>query len=195
MDNTIRKRLNKKDDKGIILLHGLPGAGKTTYLRHLVGALKKKVLFLSPAVARNIMDPEFMDLLIDNPNSVLVIEDAENIVVDRKIDASSSVSDLLNISDGLLADFLHIQVICTFNHPLSMVDAALMRKGRLIAQYEFGRLSVHKAQRLSVHMGFKTTISRPMTIAEIAGQGEKEFGSGQRVQVVGFRRAGEKMEN
>src|SRR5258708_2214223 len=191
VDNTIRKRLNKKNDKGIILLHGLPGAGKTTYLRHLVGAIKKKVLFLSPAVAKNIMDPEFMDLLIDNPDSVLVIEDAENIIIDRKIDAGSSVSDLLNISDGLLADFLHIQVICTFNHPLSMVDSTWMRKGRLIAQYEFGRLSAHKAQRLSEYMGFKTTVSRPMTIAEIAGQGEKEFGpgSGQRIQVVGFRRA------
>ena len=43
------------------------------------------------------------------------------------------MSDLLNISDGLLADFLHVQVICTFNHPLSMVDSALLRKGRLIA--------------------------------------------------------------
>lgn len=195
VDRTIRKRLNKKGDKGIILLHGLPGAGKTTYLRHLVGAIKKKVLFLSPAVARNLMDPEFMDLLIDNPDSVLVIEDAENIIMDRKIDNHSSVSDLLNISDGLLADFLHVQVICTFNHPLSMVDAALMRKGRLIAQYEFGRLSIQKAQRLSDHMGFATSITRPMTVAEIAGQGEKEFGSGQRVQVVGFRRAAEMIEN
>jgi hypothetical protein len=31
--------------------------------------------------------------------------------------------------------------------------------------------------------------------AEIAGQGEKEFGSGQHVQVVGFRRAAEMGEN
>lgn len=194
IDHLIRKRLNKKEDKGIILLHGLPGAGKTTYLRHLVGVIRKKVLFLSPAVARNIMDPEFMDLLIENPDSVLVIEDAENILMDRKIDGGSSVSDLLNISDGLLADFLHVQVICTFNHPLSMVDAALLRKGRLIAQYEFGKLPVHKAQRLSDHMGFTERIVRPMTIAEIAGQGEKEFEKGQRVQVVGFRRAVERME-
>ena len=194
VDNLIRKRLNKKDDKGIILLHGLPGAGKTTYLRHLVGAIKKKVLFLSPAAANGIMEPEFMDLLIDNPNSVLVIEDAENIIMDRKINGRSSVSDLLNISDGLLADFLHVQLICTFNHPLSMVDSALMRKGRLIARYEFGRLSVQKAQRLSDHMGFTASVKRPMTIAEIAGQGETEFDAAQRVRVVGFRRVAERTE-
>jgi flagellar biosynthesis GTPase FlhF len=50
-DETIRKRLNRKNDKGIVLLHGLPGAGKTTYLRFLIGKIKKRVLFLSPSVA------------------------------------------------------------------------------------------------------------------------------------------------
>jgi hypothetical protein len=188
VDTLIRARLNKKEDKGIVLLHGLPGAGKTTYLRHLVGSLRKKVLFLSPSAANHIMDPDFMDLLIDNPDCVLVIEDAEHIIMDRKVNGSSSVSNLLNISDGLLADCLRIQVICTFNHSLSLVDGALMRKGRLIAQYEFGKLSVEKSQRLSEHLGFKGPINRPMTIAEIAHQGEKDQGQLQRVQVVGFRR-------
>jgi hypothetical protein len=187
VDVLIRKRLNQKEDKGIILLHGLPGAGKTTYLRHLVGSVRKKVMFLPPAAANHITEPGFMDLLIDNPDSVLVIEDAENIIMDRKINGSSAVSDLLNISDGLLSDFLHMQIICTFNHPLSMVDAALLRKGRLIAQYEFGRLSVRKAQRLSDKLGFTTRISRPMTIAEITHQGEKEHAPIQRVHVLGFR--------
>ena len=99
------------------------------------------------------MNPDFMDLLIDNPNSILIIEDAENIIMDRRISNDSSVSNLLNISDGLLADFLSVQLVCTFNHPVSMVDSALMRKGRLIAKYEFGKLGVAKAQKLSRHLG------------------------------------------
>ena len=188
VDRTIQDRLMKKDDKGIVLLHGLPGTGKTTYLRYLIGRLKKKVLFLSPAVAGNIMNPDFMDLLIDNPNSILIIEDAENIIMDRRISNDSSVSNLLNISDGLLADFLSVQLVCTFNHPVSMVDSALMRKGRLIAKYEFGKLSVAKGQRLSNHFGFDTVISRPMTIAEIANQHEsrdKRKNGSDRLQATG----------
>lgn len=185
---TILERLNKKEDKGIVLLHGLPGTGKTTYIRYLVGRLKKKVLLLSPAVTFNMMSSEFMDLLIDNPGSILVIEDAENVITDRRISNDSSISNLLNISDGLLSDFLNVQLICTFNHPLSMVDAALMRKGRLIAKYEFGKLSTGKAQALSKHLGFDTDIREPMTIAEIANPHEKAY-SPKQVEVIGFRRA------
>jgi hypothetical protein len=41
--------------------------------------------------------------LIENPNCIFVIEDAENIVVDREKDGNSPVHlALLNISDGLL---------------------------------------------------------------------------------------------
>lgn len=186
-DDIIRQRLNKKNDKGIVLLHGLPGTGKTTYLRYLIGKIKKRVLFLSPTVAGNLMNPEFIELLIDNPNTVVIIEDAENIIMDRKHNSGSAVSNLLNISDGLLADFLNVQLICTFNNSLTLVDSALMRKGRLIAKYEFGKLSVAKAQRLSEHLGLKTKVNRPMTIADIANPHEKEQPAG-RVEVIGFRR-------
>jgi SpoVK/Ycf46/Vps4 family AAA+-type ATPase len=191
-DEVIRGRLNKKNDKGIVLLHGLPGTGKTTYLRHLIGKVKKKVLFLSPNIASSLVDPEFIDLLVDNPNSVVIIEDAENIIMDRRTNQNSSVSNLLNISDGLLADFLNVQLICTFNSLLTMVDSALMRKGRLIAKYEFGKLNARKAQRLSDRLGFKNLITKPMTIAEITNPGEKEH-KNESVGVIGFRR--ERIEN
>lgn len=187
VNEIIQKRLKQKKDKGIILLHGLPGTGKTTYLRYLIGKIRKRILFLSPSIAGNLMNPEFIDLLMDNPNTILIIEDAEQILMNRKLTNDSSVSGLLNISDGLLADFLNIQLICTFNSPLTLIDKALLRKGRLIANYEFGKLSIAKAQRLSNHLGFKNTIRRPMTISEICNQHEKEFDAGT-VKVFGFRR-------
>ena len=167
IDAVIQERLGKENDKGIVLLHGLPGTGKTTYLRHLIGNLKKKVMFVSPSVAGNLMNPEFMDLLLDNPNAVLIIEDAENIIMDRRYSSHSGVSNLLNISDGLLSDCLNVQIICTFNSELGLIDNALLRKGRLIARYEFGKLSVNKARKLNDYLGLTTAINEPMTLAEI----------------------------
>ncbi len=186
VDRVIQSRLRQKKDKGIVLLHGLPGTGKTTYLRYLIGKIRKRVLFLSPSTAERLTNPDFVELLIDNPNTVLIIEDAENIIRDRRTNSHSAVSNLLNISDGLLADFLNVQLVCTFNSPLTLVDGALMRKGRLIAKYEFGKLGREKAQRLSDHLGFSTIIEKPMTIAEISSQHEREYVRKER-EVIGFR--------
>lgn len=194
VDAVIRERLSTQNDKGIVLLHGLPGTGKTTYLRHLIGNIKKKVLFVSPAVAANLMNPEFMDLLIDNPNSVLIIEDAENIIMDRRNSSHSSVSNLLNISDGLLSDCLNVQIICTFNNALHLVDGALMRKGRLIAKYEFGKLTVEKAGRLSNHLGLQQHISEPMTLADVTNHTKKDYNP-VKTTAIGFKRMEELQEN
>lgn len=189
VDEIMRKRLNKNNDKGVVLLHGLPGTGKTTYLRYLIGKIKKRVLFLSPNIAENLMNPDLIQLLIDNSNSVLVIEDAENVIMDRKSNNSSSVSNLLNISDGLLSDILNTQLICTFNSSLTLIDSALTRKGRLIAKYEFGKLGVKKAQRLNDHLGFDKQILQPMTLAEIANPHESNYESKQ-FEIIGFRKNG-----
>jgi hypothetical protein len=170
VDELICRQLRMKQSKGVVLLHGIPGTGKTSYLRYLIGKMKKQVLFIPPELAGRIADPELVHLLADNPDSILVIEDAEHILMQRQAGNGSPVAGLLNISDGLLSDFLNVQLICTFNSALSTVDEALLRKGRLIARYEFGRLSIAKAQQLSRHLGFSTTITRPMTLAEVSNQ-------------------------
>jgi SpoVK/Ycf46/Vps4 family AAA+-type ATPase len=185
-DKTICKKLNEKNGKGIVLLHGLPGTGKTTYLRYLVGRIRKRVLFLPPDIAGRMSHPELVKLLIDNPESVLIIEDAESILMQRRLGGDSAVSSLLNISDGLMSDFMRAQLICTFNSGLENIDPALMRKGRLIARYEFGKLSVEKATRLSRHLGFSNCITEPMTVAEITNQQERSYEQPGRT-MIGFR--------
>jgi len=186
VDETIRKRLNRKNDKGIVLLHGLPGTGKTTYLRYLIGKIRKRVLFLPPDIAGRMAHPELVKLLIDNPDSVLIIEDAESIIMQRRLGGDSAVSSLLNISDGLMSDFMSAQIICTFNSDLEHIDPALMRKGRLIARYEFGKLPVEKAARLSRHLGFSNCITEPMTVAEITNQQDRSYEQPGRA-MIGFR--------
>lgn len=171
----IVERLNTPDDKGIVLLHGQPGTGKTSYIRYLTSLINKRMIYIAPEFAHKIASPDFLPLLIDNPNSVLIIEDAENIVEARENGRNVSVSNLLNIADGLLSDCLNIQILCTFNTHISKIDQALLRKGRLIASYEFKPLKPAKAQQLSNKLGFETTIQRPMILTDVYNQKDLDF--------------------
>jgi len=51
---TILERLRKKNDKGLVLLHGKPGTGKTSYIRYLITQTRKPVIFLPPNMAASI---------------------------------------------------------------------------------------------------------------------------------------------
>lgn len=82
---------------------------------------------------------------------------------------------LFSRSDGLLGDAMHQQIIATFNCDLTTIDPALLRKGRLIANYEFNKLDLESSKKLSDKLGFGTErINEPMTLAEIYNQGDQE---------------------
>ena len=187
LHDCILGNLNKKDTKGLYLFHGVPGTGKSTYIRYLIHHLKKKVIFMSPTQAANLESPEFSLFLIENSNTIIVIEDAEELIVSRDGKRISSISTLLNLSDGLLAESLGIQVIASFNTNITNVDKALLRKGRLTALYEFKELSTIKAAALIEALGFKNYhVTRPMTLADIYNIEETAFELNPERNTIGF---------
>ncbi|MBC8083156.1 MAG: AAA family ATPase [Hymenobacter sp.] len=172
----IVERLRQPQDKGIVILHGPPGTGKTSYIRHLCGLLDKPKLFIPPNLAARIADPEFINLLHDNTNSILLIEDAEELLLKREGGrGGSAVSNLLNLSDGLLADCFHIQVVCTFNTDLARIDSALLRKGRLIAAYHFQPLVQAKAQALATALGQTALVDGPLALTDVYNRDAPAF--------------------
>lgn len=164
VNRTIVDKLNN-GNKGIVLLHGIPGTGKTSYIRYLCGAINKQMIYIPPDMAHIISDPGFIGFMSGNTNSVLVIEDAETILTKRTGGNNQSVSNLLNLSDGLLSDCFNVQIICTFNSNLRGIDDALLRKGRLICEYEFKALSPAKAALLALKLG--VDFKQEATLADI----------------------------
>jgi len=76
-----------------------------------------------------------------------------------------------------------------FKTEISKVDAPLLRRGRLIAKYEFKELEVEKANALSIKLGYNANLTAPITLSAIYNQDEKEFQPTDR-NSIGFKSVG-----
>ena len=159
--------IKKAKTQGLYLFHGMAGTGKSTYIKHLIQLQTKTVIFMPPNMAGNLDSMELTEFLIDNPNCILVIEDAEDLIVSRDEHFNSRLSFLLNITDGILSDSLGIQIIATFNTELKNIDKALLRKGRLTSIYEFKELETKKTNELLASLNHNFVSDKPMTLADI----------------------------
>ena len=187
--NVIVEKLNLPRGKGIILLHGEPGTGKTSYLKYLTKLIKEKdILFIPPSLAEALSEPSIIPFLMEHQNSILVIEDAERVISDREGNGSpAGVSNVLNITDGILGDCLNIQIIATFNMKRERIDQALLRKGRLIAEHKFDKLSIDDTNILLKHLEKDVTSDKAMTLADIYNVDIEEFkSSNKNTSKIGF---------
>ena len=146
----IKKFVETEDESGLLILHGDKGTGKSTYIRHLISSNPEKKFVYIPANLVGILSqPNFSTFLMTLQNHIIILEDCEEAIKDRKTNGTpAAVSLLLNLTDGLLSDGLGLKFICTFNDDVKNIDAALLRKGRLVSKYEFKALCVEKANEL-----------------------------------------------
>lgn len=157
-----------KNESGLYLFHGDPGTGKTTYIKHLSSLVDRDIIYVPTGFVEYLSDPSFLPALLHKKHSVLVIEDAEKALLARDpSDSSSIVSAILNITDGIMANVFNIAIIATYNSSRQSIDKALLRKGRLKVEYEFGKLSVNKTQKIIDELGVKKEVKEPMILADI----------------------------
>ncbi len=170
---------------GLSIFEGAPGTGKTSYLRHLMGVLKNshRFYFIPTATMDVLSDPEFIGFWANQRRNysdrqfVVILEDSDAALMTRRSDNRDKVSAILNLSDGMLADFLRLQIICTINCRADDIDQALLRPGRLLSHRVFGRLEYAQACHLAASLGRKLSVVRDYSLAEVfAGNGSEQIG-------------------
>jgi len=185
VDSIITESL-AKNEAGIILLHGDPGTGKTSYIKHLISRFQdKEFIFIQNDFVKDLLKPAFISFLLHNKNAILIIEDAEKVVITRENASDDSVvSTILQLTDGLFSDFLNIKIICTFNTTIDRLDKALLRKGRMIAKYKFSALTPEKTAALVEKLGYED-VTGSLTLADIFGLNKPGFNNVSR-KTIGF---------
>ncbi len=175
------------DKAGLILLHGAPGTGKTSYIKHLISRYtRKRFIFIQNEFIKDLLNPEFISFLLKNKDCILIIEDAEKVITTREYQNESSVvSTILQLTDGLFSDYLNIKIVCTFNTNIERVDKALLRKGRMIANYEFKPLSKEKTNKLLQSWGHDP-VDKEMALADIFNFDKRGFEHSVNLRKIGF---------
>lgn len=169
-----REKLHTKVN-GLSIFEGSPGTGKTSYLRHLMGDLKEshRFYFIPTSSMDMLSRSDFIGFWADqrrvhsDQKFVVILEDSDAALMTRGADNREQVSAILNLSDGMLADFLRLNIICTINCTAADIDQALLRPGRLLCHRVFGRLDYPTATRLAESLGRKLSAVQDYSLAEV----------------------------
>ena len=179
---------------GFSLLAGKPGTGKSSFITHLISIadkFDKKFVVVPPAFGSAIVEPNFMGFCLGQlSGSILVIEDAETILKSRSNGSENpAVTNILNLTDGILSSVLDIRVVATVNVEED-IDKALLRKGRLKVKYNFDLLETEKSNKLLKKLGSDRVVTEPHTLADLYNIAEQvNFdGTTVRKEPMGFRR-------
>ena len=148
----------------------------TYYIRYLLQKLtqiNKKVLYFPTTMVDSITDPSFFNFITDwtmenGKRTILLIEDAEPLLASRNNNRNLGITNLLNLTDGILNDILSIQIIATFNTDLGELDDALLRPERLIARKEFTNLTLQQSKLVAEKLKLDPKIiDKEMSLAEL----------------------------
>ena len=127
--------------------------GKTHLIRSILKRLDCVFLIVPSNMIESLDKPEFIPLLLNVKNEhekpmILIIEDGDTCLVPRKNDNISTVTSLLNLSDGILGSVIDIKMIISTNAQINNMDAAILRPGRLCSRLDVGLLPYDHANRV-----------------------------------------------
>lgn len=146
----LSKAINKSK-KGISVLYGERGTGKTSIINYISSLIDRMVLFIpNNMIDVTINNPEFKKLLRRFPNPLIIIDDCEMMFNESFTKSNVLLNNLLQLTDGFLSDSIEVQIILIFNvDSKNEIDHILLESNNLVDLVKFDRLSKKEATRLS----------------------------------------------
>lgn len=143
----------KKADKGLTVLYGDRGTGKTSIINHLATKLDRIIMFIpNNMIEHTINNPDFRRFIKKYERPIIVLDDCEMLFND--IYKSNPISNnLLQMVDGFLSDTMNVNIITLFNTDTEDdIDESLLDCNNLIDVIEFELLSSEESNELAKHL-------------------------------------------
>lgn len=143
----------KVNNKGLSILYGERGTGKTSIIPYISNNLDRIVIYIPNSLLDAVLNnTEFKNFLRTHTKPIIVIDDSENIFNEIYSKANSYTNNILQLVDGLLSDVIELNIILVSNGDLDEIDNALLDANSFIDAVEFKYLDPKEAKALSKHL-------------------------------------------
>lgn len=158
----------KKTPKGLSIIHGERGNGKTTLVNWISSNLDKVVIFIpSTMIEMTINNPEFRTFLKRYKNSVLIIDDSELYLSEIYSKSNIFTNNLLQLVDGFQSDSFNLNIILVCNCDLSELDHSLIDSNNLLDIIEVAPLSKCKSVQLASSLSIKAKFKSDTKVVDV----------------------------
>lgn len=162
----LRKKL-AKNESGIYVLDGERGTGKTTLIKYLAEEVDKVFLHItSNLIDLTINNPDFINILRNYQNPVIVIDDCESVLIDMFGKTNQTVSNILQIVDGISSGIRKVNIICIFNETIDE-ENTILSANNFKERVEFELLSVDESNELSKLIGYEKVYKNKNRLVDI----------------------------
>ena len=148
-----------KNNKGIGLIFGPRGCGKTNLIHYIISNSKKNVVIIPICFVDFIINPEFRNIIKKMPNTLFVIDDSEVFITDLNTKSNIYINNFVQLVDGIQSDTFPVNILCVSNlENVEEIDVNLLECNNLISCIECGPLENKEAKKLceSIDKKFKS---------------------------------------
>lgn len=145
----------KKSDKGLSILYGERGTGKTSIIKYIADKLDRILIFIpNSMIELTINNSEFRKFLKRYDRPVIVIDDCEMLFNEFFNKSNMFTNNLLQMVDGFLSDEIGVNIIAIFNVDSdSEIDHSLLECNNLLRIIPFEYLTADESTDLSEIIG------------------------------------------
>jgi hypothetical protein len=173
-DDTIKQvnklsKYIKNSKKGLSIIHGERGTGKSTLIKYLSTKIDKKFIFIpSSMFETTIVNPDFRSFINKNPDSVIILDDSDIYFSEIYSKSNIFTNNILQLVDGLDSDSLKLHIIAVLNlSDVGDIDHILLDCNNLTDIIHVQELEVEKIKDLNKHLKKKTKVKKPTKLIDI----------------------------
>lgn len=163
-----------KSDAALLVLRGTPGTGKTSFIQNIIWRFNaSSMITYDTSMLEN--DKLFIDFISNESVELLILEDADNLLISREKSENKVMNKFLNLSDGLIRFPRKKMIISANTVDDTLIDTAMIRSGRCFDAPIFDKLTFEQSKIAARVCGIKEpTIERNYSLAELFGNDKGE---------------------